>query len=72
VNERKIRIKDKQKKGRNCKERIRKVKTLRRPKIDILKMNEMYSHPKSSGRKEASATEAAEATNELTKELRAK
>jgi len=26
----------------------------------------MYSHPKSSGRKEASATEAAEATNVLT------
>jgi hypothetical protein len=35
-------------------------------------MNEMYSHPKSAGRREASATEAAEATNELTKELRAK
>jgi len=26
---------------------IRKVKCLRRPKIDVIKLNEMYSHPKS-------------------------
>jgi ribosomal protein S3AE len=32
---------------------LRKVKTLRRPKIDVIKLNEMYSHPKGAARREA-------------------
>jgi hypothetical protein len=48
---------------------LRKVKTLRRPKIDVIKMNEMYSHPKTAGRKEAAVNEGDGTTNELTKEL---
>lgn len=47
---------------------IRKVKTLRRPKIDAVKLNEMYSHPKGQGRKEAAVKEDKEAANLLTKE----
>jgi len=48
---------------------LRKVKALRRPKIDVVKLNEMYSHPKGTGRKEAAVVEGENTENKLTAEL---
>jgi len=49
---------------------LRKVKCLRRPKIDAVKLNDMYSHPKGSGRKEAAVVEGDGTANTLTKEVK--
>jgi len=49
---------------------LRKVKCLRRPKIDIVKLNEMYSHPKGTGRREAAVVEGDNTENKLTAEIK--
>lgn len=48
---------------------IRKVKALRRPKIDAVKLNEMYTHPKNSGRAQPGVVEGENTENKLTAEL---